>query len=87
MEGYEYNRPCGSLINKNIEKCIIFTMKSEEFRGNITLDEVKKIVYLSDKLSNYQTPSELLEEKNDSLGRKIIYNKYKVLDYLYNKYI
>ena len=25
------------------------------------------------------------EEKNDNLGRKIIYNKYKVLDHMYHK--
>jgi hypothetical protein len=84
MEGYEYERPCGNLINKNIEKCIWFTMKNEEYRGNLTLDEVKKIICLSEKLSDYKTPEELLEEKNDSLGRKIINNKYKVLDYMYN---
>jgi hypothetical protein len=62
-------------------------MKSDNYRGNITLDEVKKIISLSKVLSDYKTPSELLDEKNDSLGRKIIYNKYKVLDYISDKYI
>jgi len=77
---------CGNLLDEQVDKCIIFSMKSEEFRGNITLDEVKKIIYLSKVLTNYQTPSELLEEKTDNYGRKIIYNKYKVLDYTFNKY-
>ena len=36
---------------------------------------------------NYQTPSEYTEEKTDGLGRKIVYNKYKVLDDMYNKYV
>lgn len=77
---------CGDLVKKTIDKCIIFTMKSEEFRGNLTLDEVKKIIYLSKKMSNYTTPTEYTIDKNDNFGRKIIYNKYKVLDLMYNKY-
>jgi hypothetical protein len=77
---------CGNIIKKPIEKCIWFTMKSDEYRGNLTIDEVNKIIYLSKILSNYQTPSEYTEEKNDTLGRKIIYNKYKVLDHMYFKY-
>jgi len=80
------NNLCGNLIDDSIDKCIIFSMKSEEYRGNLTYDEVKKIIYLSTKMGIYQTPNELLEEKNDEFGRKIIYNKYKVLDYTYNKY-
>lgn len=78
---------CGDIIKNPIERCIWFTMKSDDFRGNLTINEVKKIIYLSKILTNYQTPSEYTEEKNDSLGRKIIYNKYKVLDNMYNKYI
>lgn len=75
-----------NIFNKTIEKFICFTMKSEEFRGNLSLDEFKKISFLSKKLNNYETPKEFLEEKNDNIGRKIINNKYKVLDYLYNLY-
>jgi hypothetical protein len=82
--GNSSTKICGSLLKKPVERCIIFTMITEEYRGNITLDEVKKIIYLSDKLDNYMTPSHLLEEKNDSLNRKIINNKYKILDYLYH---
>jgi len=84
---YIGEKVCGNIITKPIEKCIWFTMKSDEYRGNLTLDEVKKIIYLSKKLDNYQTPSELLEEKTDNLGRKIVYNKYKVLDLLYKKFV
>jgi hypothetical protein len=82
---YDDNNVCGNIINKPIDKCIFFTMKNEEYRGNITLDEVNKIVYLSTILTNYMTPSELLDEVNDTMGRKIINNKYKVLDYVYDK--
>lgn len=79
-----YDKVCGKLI-KEIDKCIWFTMKSDEYRGNLTLDEVKKIIHLSDKLKDYNTPLEFLEEKFDSLGRKIVYNKYKILDFIYEK--
>lgn len=84
---FDYGRmPCSKLINRKIDKAIFFTMKSDEFRGNLSLDEVKKIVKLSDKLESYITPEEYTVEKTDNLGRKIIYNKYKVLDEMYNKY-
>jgi len=76
---------CGTLVKQPIDKCIWFTMKTDEFRGNLTLDEVNKIIYSPKKLSNFMTPSDLTEEKIDYLGRKIIYNKYKVLDLLFNK--
>jgi len=83
--GFEESKLCGNIINdKYVDKCIWFTMKSETYRCNLSLDEVKKIINLSLKLKNYETPSEFLEEKNDNLGRKIIYNKYKVLDQLYH---
>jgi hypothetical protein len=77
---------CGDIIKKPVEKCIWFTMKSDDYRGNLTIDEVNKIIFLSKILTNYQTPYEYTEEKNDYLGRKIVYNKYKVLDHMYNKF-
>ena len=82
--GITENKMCGKLIDeKYLDKCIIFTMKTETYRDNLTLDEVNKIIKLSLKLDNYQTPPKFTEEKNDELGRKIIYNKYKVLDQIY----
>jgi len=77
---------CGKLINKLIDKCIIYTMKSEEYRGNITLDEINKIIYLSKILDTFNTPAYLLEDKVDNSGKQIINNKYKILDLIYYKY-
>lgn len=74
---------CGKLIDKQVESCIWFTMKNDEYRGNLTLEEIKKIIHLSKLLDTYQTPNIFYEEKYDKLGRKIVYNKYKVLDYMY----
>jgi hypothetical protein len=80
------SKVCGDIIKKPIEKCIWFTMKSDDYRGNLSIDEVNKIIYLSKILTNYQTPAQYTEEKTDTLGRKIIYNKYKVLDHMYSQY-
>ena len=43
---------CGTLVDKYVDKCIWFTMKSDEYRGNLTLDEVNKIIYLSNNSIN-----------------------------------
>jgi hypothetical protein len=83
---YDDNKLCGKLIDRPIDKCIIYTMNTNEQRGNLSLDEIKKIIFLSNKLDDYKTPAEFYDEKTDKLGRKIINNKYKVLDFLYNKY-
>lgn len=75
-----------NLIPDKIETAVIFTTGGEGFRGNITLDEVKKIVELS-KDEQYFTPKkEWLEEEKDSLNRQIIKNKYKVLEYAWKDY-
>jgi len=73
----------GNLLKRPIEKCIIFTMRNDEYRGTISLDEVTKIIALSKVLPNFNVPSEYMEEKNDHLRRKIVWNKYKLLDRLY----
>ena len=75
----------GNIVKGYIEKCIWFTMKSTEYKGHLSLDEVNKIIYLSKILTDYKTPTEYIEDSNDHLGRKIIYTKYKVLDLMYNK--
>ena len=74
---------CGKIIDARVENCIWFTMKNDEYRGSLTLDEVKKIIHLSKLLDTYKTPERFYKEEYDKLGRRIIFNKYKVLDYMY----
>ena len=64
-------------------------MKSEDHRGNLTLDELNKIIFLSNKLDTYDVNSNNvnLNEELDSLGRKIIKNKYRILDSVYKQNI
>ena len=68
---------CNKIINKKIERCIWFSMRTNEYRENLSLDEVKKIIFLSNKLENYETPKEYQLQE-------IIYNRYRVLEQIYN---
>ena len=78
---------CGRLLNDiPIEKCLIMTMKSEDYLGNITLDEVSKMIKLSEKIERYVVPSEFSEDYISQNGRIIKNNKYNILDKVYNKY-
>lgn len=85
----EYGEPyiCGKLILNTIDKCIIFIKNDESNLGHITMDEFNKIIFLSDKMDNYTVPNEYYEDKIDKYNRKIIYNKYKILNLLYHKYL
>jgi len=75
------------LISDKIEYAVFFSMKSDQYRGNITLDEVKKIVELSKSLKNFELKSEWVSEEKDNLNRNIIKNKYKVLEYAWSEYL
>ena len=74
---------CGKIIDKPIEKCIWFSMKTDTFRCNLSLKEVEKIIHLSNILESFKVPPHLLEERFNDSGSKIINNKYKVLDWVY----
>ncbi len=86
------NDICGTIVNKSIYKCIWFTMLTNEYRGSLTLNEVNKIIKISrnkslnEMLIKYKCDDEWLEEEEDDKGRKIIKNKYRVLELAYNKY-
>jgi len=70
---------CGDLLNDlEIEKCLIYTMKTEDLYGHITLDEFKKMIKISEKVNNYITPVEYEIDNNR-------YTKYTVLDIIYKK--
>tara|TARA_B100000161_G_scaffold200186_1_gene146020 strand:- start:1091 stop:2026 length:936 start_codon:yes stop_codon:yes gene_type:complete len=81
----------GSVISKNlipdkIEKAVIFTMTNNQIRGNITLDEVKKIVELSKDEQYFKPKKEWIEDEKDSYDRDVIKNKYKILEYAWKDY-
>ena len=67
-----------------VDRMIVFTMLSDNYRGNIYLDEFNKIKYLSKKLKDYNIPEEYEKDNFDHLNRLIIKNKYRVLNTIYN---
>lgn len=84
---YGFEKVCGNLLKHLIiNKCIVFTLVNDNVRGNLSMDEFEKIKFLSEKLENYQVPEEFNNEEKDEIGRLIIKNKYRILEYLYNKY-
>jgi hypothetical protein len=78
---------CGNLLEETcrVDKMIVFSYWSDDIRDSFSLDEFKKIVYLSKKLTEYITPYEYTTEEKDELGRNIIKNKYRVLNKIYEK--
>jgi len=76
-----------NILNTGIEKCVIYTNASEDHIGNLYMEEFNKMRELIKNKVPPTIPSEFSEKKQDTYGRNIIYNKYKVLDIMYNKYI
>lgn len=72
-----------NIVKGKIDTAVFFTMLSEDRRGNLTLDELKKMLHLSNKLENYSVSDEQLKEEKDSMNRNIIKNKYRILEKLF----
>jgi hypothetical protein len=83
---YGNSNICGKLLPENVkvDKMIVFSMWTEEYRDSFYLDELNKIIKLSKKLNDFLVPAEYTKEERDSLGRNIIKNKYKILELIYN---
>ena len=78
---------CGKLIPENtkVDKMIVFSMWTVDYRDSLYLDEFNKIIKLSKKIDDYNTPPELVKEEKDHLGREILKNKYKILNLMCEK--
>jgi hypothetical protein len=77
---------CGKILEKPIYKCIWFTMISDEYRGNISLNEVQKIISLSYKINfPYEPKKEWDNDEKDEYGRNKIKNKYRILEKAYQE--
>jgi hypothetical protein len=78
---------CGNLLKHlRINKCIVFTLIDDNYRGNLSMDEFKKIKFLSTKLEDYLTPPDIDEDETDDIGRNVIKNRFRILELMYNKY-
>lgn len=76
---------CGNLLPDEcrIDKMIMFSMWTDEYRDSFTLEEFNRIKILSKKLTSYLVPEEHDKDEKDAMGRPIIKNKYKILNKVY----
>lgn len=75
-----------NLLPEKVESAVFFTMNNESFRGNITLDELKKILKMSTNADYFKPRKEWIEDEKDFLDRQVIKNKYKILDYAWKDF-
>jgi hypothetical protein len=84
---YGTSNVCGTLLNCKVEKVLIFTMLTDSFRGNITKEEIEKIIKLSTVLTlPFKPENKWFEDEKDEYGRLIIKNKYRILDNIYQEH-
>lgn len=76
----------GKLVETPIYQCFIMTYLTNDLFGNITLKEVKDIIYLSNVLKEYKPDKDLMKDEFDEFNRKIIKNKYRILNRTMEKY-
>lgn len=83
---YGFENVCGNLLkNLLINKCLVFSLITDNVRGNLTMDEFNKIKALSTKLDNeYKIPEDYDKKEYDEFGREILKNKYRILETIYN---
>ena len=83
---YGKSNVCGTLLNCKVEKVLIFTKLTDSFRGNITKEEIEKIIKLSAVLTPpFKPENKWFEDEKDEYERLIIKNKYRILDNIYQE--
>jgi hypothetical protein len=80
------NKVLEKLIDTKIEQVLILTKITDEFYSNFTLEEYQKIIKLLKSECPLETPTEWLEEKKDTYNRRILINKYRVLEKALKEY-
>lgn len=80
----------GKLIDERsrIFKGVIFTKVTNELRGNISLEEVKKIIFLSNHLEDFilSEDDDLVKIVKNDNNINILKNKFRILETVYQKY-
>lgn len=81
---YGMENVMGSLLNCKVEKVLVFTMLTQDIRGNLTKNELTKINQLSKILTPpFKPDNKWFEDEKDEFQRVIIKNKYRILDTVY----
>jgi hypothetical protein len=74
----------GNIIKDTVDKCLIITKISDNIFGNITLNEINKIIKLSFVIDKWTFDD---QDEYDDLNRLIIKNKYRILYKYYIKFV
>ena len=86
LSDYGNSKIYGNLLSGKIDKCFFFSMLTDTIRANLTKDELNKIIELSSILvPPYKPDAKWYEEEKDEHGRRIIKNRFRILDNVYNE--
>lgn len=78
------NSEMEKIVGSKYDKLVITSKLTDDFYCDITLNEIKKIIEISKKLDNWTTSEDMLKDEKDDLGRKIVKNKYRILEKYYS---
>jgi hypothetical protein len=79
----DYGEKLTNLVNVKVDKAIFFSYQYQNYRCDLTLDEVKKLIKIAEK-NIFKVDNNLLEEEKDNIGRIINKNKFRILNIMYN---
>jgi hypothetical protein len=82
-KGDDYGEKLTNLINIKIDKAIFFSYQYQNYRCDLSLDEVKKLIKMAEK-NIFKVNEEIIKEEKDNLGRVINKNKFRILNMHYN---
>lgn len=68
-----------------VDKMIVFSMWTQEYRDCFTMKEFDMIKLLSKKLDKWELSEDETKEERDEDGRLIVKNKYRILNQYYNR--
>jgi len=79
----DYGEKLTNLVDVKVDRCIFFSFQYQNYRCDLTMDEVKKLIKMASK-NIFTVDEKLLEEETDNLGRIINKNKFRILNMMYN---
>ncbi|ULY68497.1 hypothetical protein [Chlorella virus XW01] len=79
----DFGEKLTNIVNVKVDKCIFFSFQFQNYRCDITIDEVKKLIKMAEK-NIFNVDEKILEDETDNLGRIINKNKFRILNMMYN---
>ena len=79
----DYGEKLTNLVDVKVDKAIFFSYQYQNYRCDLSLDEVKKLIKIASN-NIFKVDEKIIEEEKDNLGRIINKNKYRILNMMYN---